>query len=492
MQIRVDKLRKNLALVQTAVPRKPTKPVLSQVCLKEGQLTATDLETTVSIDLPEAQGAAFLLPFKAVMEVLKYVPGDEMLNLELTPKPNSQGQLIKLSWKSGSAAYESKDIQDYPEIAVKEVKTEGYLNGDRLVEALTSALPYCATVATRPIFTGVTLYLGNVLQVAGADGFRLSYQSLNLSYPGEERIVIPAATVGILERLWQKEPAPAGLADNLISQITQVRQLQLSLGDYTQGTEEVPAVPTNVRLRFGNITLIGKLIQGTPPDHLQALNNFQEPIKARLMAPELYNAVRRMQGIAEDNTGIVRLQWTDSQMTVSARSEKTGEVDATFPIAPGSQPGRIALNVTYLLDYLAGKEGLITLGKAEGNAPALFHYGAWPIVAIMPLEVKWGDEPETTENQEAEAATSEPEAPEDEPAPEDAEEVETEAVDEEEQPLPERIAQDGDIAVERETEAAEAPMTADVAAVGTTAEKPADSGEPKAKPKRRSRQKKNL
>ena len=489
MQIRVDKLRMNLTLVQPVVPRKPTLTVLSHVRLKDGQLTATDQETTVSIDLSEAQGAAFLLPFKAVMEVLKFVPGDEMLNLELNPKPNSKSQLIKLSWNGGSATYESKDIQDYPEIAVKEVKTEGYLNGDRLVEALAAALPYCATATTRPIFTGVTLYLSNILQVAGADGFRLSYQSLNLSYPGEERIVIPAATVRILERLWQKEPAPAGLADNLISQITQTRQLRLSLGDYSQGTQEVPAVPANVQIRFGNITLISKLIQGTPPDHLRALNNFQEPIKARLMAPELYNAVRRVQGIAEDNTGTVRLQWTDNQMTVSARSEETGEVDATFPIEAGSQPGRIALNVAYLLDYLNGKEGLITLGKAEGNATALFHYGARPIVAIMPLEVKWGDEP-ATENQETEASTSESEAPEDQPEPEDAEEVEAEDADEEEQNLPEIISQNGSIAAEQETEAAEEPMAAEVAA-RPAAEKPADSGEPTEKPKRRSRRKKN-
>ena len=31
--------------------------------------------------------------------------------------------------------------------------------------------------------------------------------------------------------------------------------------------------------------------------------------------------------------------------------------------------------MSYLLDYLEGKEGLITLGKDEGSAPALFHYG---------------------------------------------------------------------------------------------------------------------
>ena len=458
MQIRVDKLRKNLSLLLPVVPKKATLPVLTHVRLMDGKLTGTDLETAVSINLSEAREAAFLLPLRAAIEVLKYVPGDEMLTLELQTKPASKNFFLKLSWTSGSAAYAVKDVRDYPEIAFKEPRAEGNLNGDRLVEALVAALPYCATESTRPVLTGVTLYLGAVLQVAAADGYRLSFQSLNQPYPVEEKIVIPAKAITLLEHLWHREPAPVNLANDLIRQITQARQFQLSLGDYTEARDGHKPVPQALQIKFGEISLFSRLIAGTPPDHLALLNNFQEPVKVKLLAPELYNAVRRVRAIARDGTGIVRLQWTDSQMTVSARSEETGAVQATVQVEAGSIPGRTALNLTYLLDYLAGKDGLITLGKAEGTAPALFHYGARPIVAIMPMQVQWNEEkpvdgePKTVDGKE-----------------EVSKEIEGKA---------------------NNQESSSEPVAAGAGTAETAAEKPTESGETKDTPKRRGRRKK--
>ena len=50
-------------------------------------------------------------------------------------------------------------------------------------------------------------------------------------------------------------------------------------------------------------------------------------------------------------------------MTLSARNEESGEVRAEIAVEAGSIPGRIALNVKYLLEYLAGKDGLIATGN---------------------------------------------------------------------------------------------------------------------------------
>jgi DNA polymerase-3 subunit beta len=389
MQIRVDKLRANLALLQPVVPKKATLPTITHILVQEGQMVATDLENTVSLNVPEAR-EGLLLPFHAVMELLKYVPGDEMLNLE------SSGKTIKLSWKGGSASYEVKEAQDYPPVPEPEFQAEGDLNGDLFIEALLAALPYCATESTRPALTGVTVYLDNVLQIAGADGFRLSSHSLKQSYPVKQTLILPATTVKVLEHLWHKSPATVPLESSLVRQLMAVRPIKLSLAE---GIAD---------FRFSNIHLITKLIAGTPPDHLALLNNFREPIKVKLIAPELRNAVRRLEGIAKDGTGIVRLKWTESSMTVSARSEEKGEISAEIPVQPESLPGRVALNVKYLLEYLEGKEGIITLGKDEGNSPALLHYGSKPVVAIMPMNVQWEDEKPKSE-EKAEDATGETE-----------------------------------------------------------------------------------
>lgn len=51
---------------------------------------------------------------QSVLELLKYIPGDETLTME----PSSKN--MKLSWNGGTAAYEVPDVQDYPDIALQE------------------------------------------------------------------------------------------------------------------------------------------------------------------------------------------------------------------------------------------------------------------------------------------------------------------------------------------------------------------------------------
>ena len=73
MQIRVDKLRANLALLHPVVPKKPTLPVIANVLVKDGRMAATDLENTVTVAVPEAR-EELLLPYRSVMRTSEVCP----------------------------------------------------------------------------------------------------------------------------------------------------------------------------------------------------------------------------------------------------------------------------------------------------------------------------------------------------------------------------------------------------------------------------------
>ena len=146
----------------------------------------------------------------------------------------------------------------------------------------------------------------------------------------------------------------------------------------------------------------------------------EEPIKVRLFASELYNAARRIADIANASNGIARLLWTDSEMVVSAHSEDHGDVEAKLRVQPGADPGRIAVNVKYLLEYFARKDGLVTMGINTRSSPMLLHYGSEPLVAVMPMQCQWDDDPKPETPPEA------PESPEntaEEQEPENVEET---------------------------------------------------------------------
>ena len=49
--------------------------------------------------------------------------------------------------------------------------------------------------------------------------------------------------------------------------------------------------------------------------------------------------------------------------------------------------GEIAFNVRYLLEYLAGKDGIVILSTDGPSAPGLFSYRGVPHVVLMPMFV---------------------------------------------------------------------------------------------------------
>jgi DNA polymerase-3 subunit beta len=163
-------------------------------------------------------------------------------------------------------------------------------------------------------------------------------------------------------------------------------------------------------VRFGLVTLIARLIQGSPPNFKQLIPG-EPPLTVRVLGPDLERAVRRMAAIARDGKGIVRLTWGSGMMRLSARSEEKGEVEATIPVETSGGPGRIALNISYLREYLSGKQGVVSMGVSTVSSPVLFRYGNAPLVVVMPMFVQWGDS--------GEPASAEPRAEEKDPSGEE-------------------------------------------------------------------------
>ena len=108
-------------------------------------------------------------------------------------------------------------------------------------------------------------------------------------------------------------------------------------------------------------------------------------------------------------SGIVRMVFADGKLTVSAVGEEQ-EIRATLDvISTQGEPGRTALNYTYLLRYLAGKQGIITLSQYDKTGPLVFEYQKSPRVLIMPMFVQWGDEPVAAHEPEPETVEENPE-----------------------------------------------------------------------------------
>lgn len=378
MNINVQKLRDTLALLKPVVSRKSSLPITTNVLLQDGKAMATDLEVMVAIEMPEAT-APCLVPLALTAEFLKGVPGH--LTATLIPKSKETTIACGTVYLT-TLAVEGKPA-DFPPIP----KVEGpeiMLDGDRLVAALKDVAIYTATDDSRPMLTGVHLTLGPEVKVAGSDGFRLAVRVVQKGPEEVTTAIIPSRALAVLPALWKKVPKQPLLGDSLSIAESVVAKRLIAVA--------IDGPKARMRLDLGTASLVCLLISGTYPNYailVPSPTNWM-----RVNATDLLRAVAQASGIAADNSGIVRLEWTDKELRVSAQAQEVGHTRITIP-ADCLAPGHVAVNSRYVLAYLAGKEGFVTLYSDNPSAPTRWeHPGSSSLVIIMPLLVQWDGEPE--------------------------------------------------------------------------------------------------
>ena len=252
----------------------------------------------------------------------------------------------------------------------------GVLDGDALVRALVAVLPCAATEESRPVLNGVHLATGDTVEAVAADGFRLAWERIpgKLSGPSMN---IPARAVEVLEHLWKRGATPElGDVKDLAGVALAKRLIRLDWGEM------------QLRLRFGGVVLVAKLIQGTFPNYRQLIPSETAP-SVTLFAEDMERALRQVRKVAENGSGIVRLVWEGEKLTVSAQGADVGQTSVPIPVT-SSEPGRTALNLGYLLQYFKGRSGVVTMAPSKDQAgPALFSHRGTPHTLIMPMHVEW-------------------------------------------------------------------------------------------------------
>ena len=394
MEIKASKLKELMELVKPAIARRPTAKSVTCLSLGNGKAVATDLETMIIANVPEAE-APMLLPYSQIAEMLKYVPGHETLKIE------QKGKAVSLSWNEGSASYPTEDFADFPVLPAMTARAEELVDGDTLIAAVKSVLPYTAGDDTRPTLSGVTLMLGSPTSVAAGDGFRMAYQAMGILFPLEEKVIVPARSVAILEHVFMKTPrTPPVTSDSLIKVVIARRQLRLSLIE-----------PNKLRLDFGtSASVVINLIQGQPPAWVSLIPKGEPILQRQLFAPQLEAAVKRVGAITrkgKDGHEAVRLQFlTNGKLEISACVEDQEISSSIDPVTTMGEVTKIAFNIRYLLDVLNGKTGIITFSRYTDTGPAVFEYQKLPKVLIMPMQVSWPDDTTPPASAEPKAETA--------------------------------------------------------------------------------------
>jgi DNA polymerase III subunit beta len=363
-------LMKALGHVQSAVERRNTIPILSNVLLsaERDRLTfsATDLDMEI-IDEALAQvdqPGQITAPAHTLYEIVRKLPEGADVSLSFT------GEDPRLTVQAGRSRFNLPVLPagDFPVMSSEGLSAAVGVDVNDLIRLIDKTRFAISTEETRYYLNGLYLHTvvdGGVqkLRAVATDGTRLALAEMLApeGSAGSPGVIVPRKTVAEARRLLED----AG------------EQVDLQVS------------PQKVRFEFNAAALTSKVIDGNFPDYVRVIpkdNNRVMMVDNKLFA----KAVDRVATISAEKSRSVRMAIEPGRMTLTVRNMEAGQALEEIEIDYGGEPFELSFNARYLLDVT----DQITAEQAEfrfggPNDPALVLDPADPDVqyVLMPLRV---------------------------------------------------------------------------------------------------------
>jgi len=189
----LQNLTKFIQLAQKIVPKSSTLPILSCVCVEDGYMRATDLETTIRMPIDDKR--KYTLPFGVLKSILKSKP--KKLEIDLLPKRQA-----KLSYNGRHLLVKTLDPDDFPLLPKEDFKSIATWP-NTTIKALGRMIPFASKEELKQALKGIYINIGEDLTFAATDGHLLRETRIKIdgSYKKDEfKGIIPAFPIDIIAR----------------------------------------------------------------------------------------------------------------------------------------------------------------------------------------------------------------------------------------------------------------------------------------------------
>ena len=371
MKITIDRaaLMRALNHVQSAVERRTTIPILSNVLMKAEDGVLTLATTDMDLEINEAVAAnvdkpgATTAPAATLFDIVKKLPEDSAVVLELDSSGN------QMTVKAGRSNFRLAclPVTDFPEIGTGNLPSRFSIPASELRALIDRTKFAMSTEETRYYLNGIYLHAADnngvaVLRAVATDGHRLARFEMPLpdGAAGMPGIIIPRKTVGELRKLVEEA------------------------GD----SIEVSLSESKIRFQFDHIVLTSKLIDGTFPDYQRVIPKGNDKIVE--VNPKVFSrAIDRVSTISDGKSRAVKISLNGKTMTLSANSPEAGSATEDLEVN-GNDNMEIGFNARYLLDITQQIEGDgCRLSLADSASPTIIQDAgdASALYVLMPLRV---------------------------------------------------------------------------------------------------------
>ncbi len=353
-----ENLQRALSISGRAVASRTTLPVLGNYLLEATEdelvISATDLERGIVCRIParvDEPGRA-ALQARVLNDFVSSLSSGE---IELFEDSGPTTMLVKQGLTQ--AHVRGQDPDDFPTIAPDAANGMRFsVDSADLREAIGQVVFAAASDDSRPVLAGVHIESkGNVLALAAADGFRMSFREMSLATELEEplSIVVPARSMQEIGRI---------LADSQESAEIRITPNQ------AQMVVEVP-----------DVMLVTRLIDGTFPDLKQIIPQTWNT-RTVVSREVLLEAARRAAIFARSNNDVIKFALDPSdgsdgigKLTVTATAADTGDNRDELDAQIEGNELEVAFNGRYLTEVLSVLDSPSIALELQGpNAAGVF------------------------------------------------------------------------------------------------------------------------
>ena len=314
-------LKAALHAVAPAVPSRSPKPVLMNVRLGDGHLTASDGEVQIQFELPEWTGEALLLPHARLAAILNAATGDLVT---LAAGDTS----CTVSAGAGTWTLPTEDVLEYPTWDVEGEKPVTRLPCDQFTRAVRGVVFATDDDSSRFALGAVLVdVVGEVVTFVATDGRRLSAVECEHDLAVDDsQTLVPARVMQILARL----AAVAGDAS-----------IQLE------------ATANELVATVGAATVTARLVAGRFPRWRDVIPTVDiQP--TTVLASDLLSATRAAAICTSEASKGVDFGFSAEGIWLHGQSAEAGESSVTCPLVEFGNACTVKLDPIYVREWLTG------------------------------------------------------------------------------------------------------------------------------------------
>lgn len=342
-----EHLAKGLQAVSRAVSARGPLPILTHLKLDaladELVLTATDLEIGLEARIPAtvSEPGALALNAKTLGEIVSKLPSAD-IELATGQAPTE----VVLKCLRSKFTLRGMPAVEFPALPAVDNAERCELGAEELARGIRQTL-FAAAGEDKAVISGLFVQLqGPELELVATDGYRLAWRQATVEPSGADLSVV----------------VPRRAMDELSRQIA------------ASGSERVTVAFSHNQIRFtlADRYMTSRLLEGQFPPYRQIIPTTFER-EGTVDRATWLAAVERVSIMASDREAhIIKLEFEDQELRLSAGTAELGESVEVVPIAYTGEPLAIIFNAGFLSDALKHIEAETVRVKMNGSlAPAL-------------------------------------------------------------------------------------------------------------------------